>query len=162
MSVSYTHLDVYKRQLLAGEPGSRTREKLRQQLREGKLDERIVELEVREKSMPAFEIITNQGVEEMDVNMKDMLPNIFGPVSYTHLDVYKRQLVLLPLMCATRRKTSSEVRDSSLLRWAVTSSARMLLTVTAWSLSLVMTRNTGIMPSWLYGVLKMAAFGEAL
>ena len=64
--------------LLAGEPGSRTREKLRQQLREGKLDDRIVELDVREKSMPAFEIITNQGVEEMDVNIKDMLPNIFG------------------------------------------------------------------------------------
>jgi ATP-dependent HslUV protease ATP-binding subunit HslU len=38
----------------------------------------MVELDVREKSMPAFEIITNQGVEEMDVNMKDMLPNIFG------------------------------------------------------------------------------------
>ena len=67
-----------KEPLLAGEPGSRTREKLRQQLREGKLDDRMVELEVREKSMPAFEIITNQGVEEMDVNMKDMLPNIFG------------------------------------------------------------------------------------
>ena len=64
--------------LLAAEPGSRTREKFRQQLREGKLDERIVELDVREKSMPAFEIITNQGVEEMDVNMKDILPNIFG------------------------------------------------------------------------------------
>jgi len=64
--------------ILAGEPGSRTREKFRQQLREGKLDERIVELDVREKSMPAFEIITNQGVEEMDVNMKDILPNIFG------------------------------------------------------------------------------------
>ncbi|HKD86548.1 MAG TPA: ATP-dependent protease ATPase subunit HslU [Terriglobales bacterium] len=64
--------------LLAGEPGSRTREKFRQQLREGKLDERIVELDVREKSMPAFEIISNQGVEEMDVNIKDMLPNIFG------------------------------------------------------------------------------------
>jgi ATP-dependent HslUV protease ATP-binding subunit HslU len=64
--------------ILAGEPGSRTREKFRQQLREGKLDERIVELDVREKSMPAFEIISNQGVEEMDVNIKDMLPNIFG------------------------------------------------------------------------------------
>jgi ATP-dependent HslUV protease ATP-binding subunit HslU len=64
--------------LLAAEPGSRTREKLRQQLREGKLDERIVELDVREKSMPSFEIISNQGVEEMDVNIKDMLPNIFG------------------------------------------------------------------------------------
>ncbi|HEV3315756.1 MAG TPA: ATP-dependent protease ATPase subunit HslU [Candidatus Angelobacter sp.] len=57
---------------------SRTREKLRQQLREGKLDERVVELEVRERSMPAFEIISNQGVEEMDINIKEMLPNIFG------------------------------------------------------------------------------------
>jgi ATP-dependent HslUV protease ATP-binding subunit HslU len=57
---------------------SRTREKLRQQLREGKLDDRMVELEVREKSFPAFEIVSNQGVEEMDVNIKDMLPNIFG------------------------------------------------------------------------------------
>ena len=57
---------------------SRTREKLRQQLREGKLDDRIVELDVRERSMPAFEIISNQGVEEMDINIKDMLPNIFG------------------------------------------------------------------------------------
>jgi ATP-dependent HslUV protease ATP-binding subunit HslU len=70
--------NVDNQPLLAGEPGSRTREKLRQQLREGKLDERMVELDVREKSMPAFEIISNQGVEEMDVNIKDMLPNIFG------------------------------------------------------------------------------------
>src|SRR5437588_542318 len=64
--------------LHAGDGGSesysRTREKLRQQLREGKLDERMVELDVREKSFPAFEIISNQGVEEMDVNIKDMLP----------------------------------------------------------------------------------------
>jgi ATP-dependent HslUV protease ATP-binding subunit HslU len=56
----------------------RTREKLRQQLREGKLDEKTVELETRERSMPHFEIISNQGVEEMDVNLRDMLPNIFG------------------------------------------------------------------------------------
>src|SRR5881394_687929 len=57
---------------------SRTREKLRQQLREGKLDDRNVELEVRERSTPHFEIISNQGVEEMDINIKDMLPNLFG------------------------------------------------------------------------------------
>jgi len=57
---------------------SRSREKLRQQLREGKLDERIVEMDVREKNMPAFEIISNQGIEDMDINFKDMLPNIFG------------------------------------------------------------------------------------
>ncbi len=61
-----------------GDSASRTREKLRSQLREGKLDDRIVELEVRERSTPAFEIISNQGVEEMDINIKDMLPNLFG------------------------------------------------------------------------------------
>jgi ATP-dependent HslUV protease ATP-binding subunit HslU len=60
------------------ESSSRTREKLRQQLREGKLDDRMVEIDVRERNFPSFEILTNQGVEEMDVNIKDMLPNIFG------------------------------------------------------------------------------------
>jgi ATP-dependent HslUV protease ATP-binding subunit HslU len=60
------------------ESSSRTREKLRQQLREGKLDERTVEIDVRERNFPSFEIISNQGGEEMDVNIKDMLPNIFG------------------------------------------------------------------------------------
>ena len=60
------------------ESHSRTREKLRQQLREGKLDDRTVEIDVREKSFPSFEIISNQGIEEMDINVKDMLPNIFG------------------------------------------------------------------------------------
>jgi ATP-dependent HslUV protease ATP-binding subunit HslU len=64
--------------LEGGDSYSRSREKMRQQLREGKLDERMVELDVRERSFPAFEIISNQGVEEMDVNIKDMLPNIFG------------------------------------------------------------------------------------
>jgi ATP-dependent HslUV protease ATP-binding subunit HslU len=61
-----------------GDSNARTREKLRAQLREGKLDDRTVELEVRERSTPAFEIISNQGVEEMDINIKDMLPNLFG------------------------------------------------------------------------------------
>jgi len=63
---------------LPAESNSRTREKLRQQLREGKLDDRTVELDVREKNIPAFEIISNQGIEDMDINFKDMLPNIFG------------------------------------------------------------------------------------
>ena len=62
----------------SGDSYSRTREKLRQQLREGKLDDRVVELETRERNFPSFEIISNQGVEEMDVNIKDMLPNLFG------------------------------------------------------------------------------------
>ncbi len=62
------------------EQASRTREKLRAQFREGKLDNRIVELEVRERSVPAFEIITNQGVEEMDINIKEMMSGFFGQV----------------------------------------------------------------------------------
>src|SRR5271170_7624065 len=62
----------------SGDSQSRTREKLRQQLREGKLDDRMVEIDVRDRAMPSFEIISNQGVEEMDVNLKDMLPNILG------------------------------------------------------------------------------------
>src|SRR5258708_6694068 len=58
---------------------ARTREKLRQQLQEGRLDDRTVDIDVRERSMPHFEIITNQGAEEMDVNFKDMLPSLFSP-----------------------------------------------------------------------------------
>ncbi|MBZ5670004.1 MAG: ATP-dependent protease ATPase subunit HslU [Acidobacteriia bacterium] len=56
----------------------RTREKLRAQLREGKLDDREVEVETRDRSMPAFEVISSQGIEEMDINIKDMLPGLFG------------------------------------------------------------------------------------
>ena len=56
----------------------RTREKLRSQFREGKLDERIVEVDVRERSFPSFEVITSSGVEEMDINIKDLLPGMFG------------------------------------------------------------------------------------
>jgi len=55
-----------------------TREKLRNQLREGKLDNRSVEIEVREKMFPTFEIISGSGMEEMDINVKDMLPGLFG------------------------------------------------------------------------------------
>ncbi|MGE5893948.1 MAG: ATP-dependent protease ATPase subunit HslU [bacterium] len=53
-----------------------TREKLRKQLREGKLDERYVDIEVREKIMP-FGVISNVGMEELEINLKEMLGNIF-------------------------------------------------------------------------------------
>ena len=57
-----------------------TREKLRRGLREGKFDERMVDIEVRERSMPV-EIVTSTGTEEMDINLRDMLPGLFGPKS---------------------------------------------------------------------------------
>ena len=64
--------------LPGAESYGRTREKLRQQFREGKLDERMVELETRERNAPQFGIISGQSPEEMDINLKEMLPNIFG------------------------------------------------------------------------------------
>jgi ATP-dependent HslUV protease ATP-binding subunit HslU len=60
------------------ESHQRTREKLRQQFREGRLDERSVEIDVRERNAPSFEIISNQGLEDMDINLKDVLPSLFG------------------------------------------------------------------------------------
>src|SRR5215467_2985064 len=57
----------------------RTREKLRQQLRDNKLGSRIVEIEVQERGFPGhFEIYTPQGIEEMDINLREMFPNMFG------------------------------------------------------------------------------------
>jgi len=55
----------------------RTREKLREQLRGGRLDQKHVEVEVREKTFPSFEIIAGSSVEEIDINVKDMLPGLF-------------------------------------------------------------------------------------
>jgi ATP-dependent HslUV protease ATP-binding subunit HslU len=59
-------------------PPTDTREKLAQWLDEGRLDEREIEVEVKEQGFPSFEIFTPQGVEEMGVNVKDMLPGLFG------------------------------------------------------------------------------------
>ncbi len=57
------------------EPDS-TREKLRRLLRKGKLDERYVELEVTDKTFPLIEIFSSAGLEEMDMNVKE----IFGQI----------------------------------------------------------------------------------
>ncbi len=67
-------------------PGSENyqneREKLRQQFREGKIDDRQVEVDVRERNMPQFGIISSQNMEEMESNLRDMLPNIFGGATH--------------------------------------------------------------------------------
>src|SRR6187549_1116191 len=59
------------------EQAQRTREKLREQLRDGRLDQKQVEVDVREKTFPSFEIIAGSSVEEVDINVKDMLPGLF-------------------------------------------------------------------------------------
>ena len=63
----------------SGEHTRRTREKFREQLRAGQLDERVVELDARERSMPSFEVISGSSIEEIDINVKEMLPGLFQP-----------------------------------------------------------------------------------
>jgi ATP-dependent HslUV protease ATP-binding subunit HslU len=58
------------------EQWEKARERMKEKLRAGKLDDKVVEIEVRER-MPVFEFTAN-GMEEMDVNLKDVLPGLFG------------------------------------------------------------------------------------
>jgi ATP-dependent HslUV protease ATP-binding subunit HslU len=61
----------------AREQASATRERLREQLRAGRLDGKVVEIEVRDRSMPSFELIQGSSVEEIGVNLRDMMPGLF-------------------------------------------------------------------------------------
>src|SRR5262245_9524605 len=63
---------------LAGEQASTTRERLREQLRSGRLDAKQVEIDVRDRATtPSVELIQGSSIEEIDVNLKDMLPGFF-------------------------------------------------------------------------------------
>ena len=63
-------------QVTADAPREATKEKLRAQLRAGKLDERYVELETQQQAMPMIEVLSGQGLEEMGINLRDMLSNV--------------------------------------------------------------------------------------
>jgi len=62
----------------ASQQHARTREKLRRQLASGALEDRPLEVEVRQSSIPAMRIFSNSGMEEMDINLKEMIPGLFG------------------------------------------------------------------------------------
>ncbi len=61
-----------------GEYFKDTREKLRIQLREGRLDERKIELEVRERAFPSFEVFAGTGAEEIGITIQEIMPGLFG------------------------------------------------------------------------------------
>jgi ATP-dependent HslUV protease ATP-binding subunit HslU len=56
---------------------NRTRERIREQLHDGNLDSRVVEIDAREKAFPSLEIVAGSSIEEIDINLKDMLPGLF-------------------------------------------------------------------------------------
>ena len=62
---------------MAHEQANTTRERLREQLRARRLDAKVVEIDVREKSMPSFEVIQGSSIEEIGVNLRDMMPGLF-------------------------------------------------------------------------------------
>jgi ATP-dependent HslUV protease ATP-binding subunit HslU len=61
----------------ASDAAHKTRERLRKLLREGKLDERLVEIEVTDRALPVVEVFSAAGLEEVDFNIKDMLSGLF-------------------------------------------------------------------------------------
>ncbi len=73
---------------------SATREKFRKKLNAGALDDRMVEIEVEDTAYPSFEMFTPQGVEEVGINLKDMLPGLFGRRRRERLTVKEAREVL--------------------------------------------------------------------
>ena len=71
-----------------------TREKFRKKLRAGGLDERTVEIEVTESSQPSFEMFTPQGIEEVGINLKEMLPGMFNRSSKQQVTVAEAREIL--------------------------------------------------------------------
>ncbi|MBI5468073.1 MAG: ATP-dependent protease ATPase subunit HslU [Deltaproteobacteria bacterium] len=75
-----THFQMQETESLAKERETQknTRDKLRSLFREGKLNDRVIDIETSEQQkMPSIEILSSQGVEEMDMNLKDMFSNLF-------------------------------------------------------------------------------------
>jgi ATP-dependent HslUV protease ATP-binding subunit HslU len=57
---------------------TQTKEKIRQRLKEGKLDDKFVEIEVKSSQMAPFEVFSSSGVEEIGISISEMVPNMFG------------------------------------------------------------------------------------
>ncbi len=103
------------------EETQRTRERLREQLNEGRFDDRLVEIEVREKGFPSLEIISGANVEEVEFNLKDMMPGLFQgrakkkrvPVKQARTTLAQEEeqkLIDMEQVSSTRRRASAAGR----------------------------------------------------
>jgi len=86
-------------------PGEHTREKLRRMLRDGALDGREVQLESTKTAMPMVEIMTPQGMEEMEFNLKDVFANLMPK------QTVKQTLRVAEAMEALVQEESSKLLD---------------------------------------------------
>jgi len=76
-NLSYTTQYDVEDHELEEKPQSRTREKLREQLRNGDLDERLIDIDTQDRSNATIDFVGGQGMEEMGVNLRDMFGNLF-------------------------------------------------------------------------------------
>ena len=76
-NLSYTTQYDVEDHELEEKPQSRTREKLREQLRSGDLDERLIDIDTQDRSNATIDFVGGQGMEEMGVNLRDMFGNLF-------------------------------------------------------------------------------------
>jgi ATP-dependent HslUV protease ATP-binding subunit HslU len=96
------------------EEGQRTRERMREQLRDGRLDDRLVEIEVAPKGFPSLEIISGSSVEEVEFNLKDMLPGFFQRAGK------KRRVPVREALVVLRQEEAQKLVDmDSVTRMAV-------------------------------------------
>ena len=72
-----------------------TREKFRDRLRRGALDDKLVEIEVEESSVPQLEMITPQGIEEVGINLRDMMPGLFARRQRKQVRIAEAREILL-------------------------------------------------------------------
>ena len=93
---SYTAVDGEEPETESQRPGSRTREKLREQLRRGDLDERLIDIETQDRGGATIDFIGGQGMEEMGVNLRDMMGNMFPSKTVTRkLTIAEARIYLL-------------------------------------------------------------------
>ncbi len=78
-----THFDDETPEIDEEKPLSRTRNKLREQLRNGDLDDRLIEVETQDRSNATIDFVGGQGMEEMGVNLRDMFGNMFPTKTVT-------------------------------------------------------------------------------
>jgi ATP-dependent HslUV protease ATP-binding subunit HslU len=76
-SVSYTTQYDAQDTELEDRPQNRTREKLRDQLQKGELDDRLIDIDTQDRSNATIDFVGGQGMEEMGVNLRDMFGNLF-------------------------------------------------------------------------------------
>jgi ATP-dependent HslUV protease ATP-binding subunit HslU len=105
------------------DPAQATRERLREQLHGGRLDHRTVEIETRDQGFPSFELISGSSVEEVNINLKEMLPGMFQgrsrkrrmkvPDAFEHLTEEEEQKLLD--MEAVARTAVQRVEQSGII-----------------------------------------------